>query len=99
ELRIAQRRVCHPRVLQLGEAIGVVGEHRGAAEDQRAFAAPGVVDFWTRQDPLDELARLLVALAHREHPRGGEQQTRPAVELFGWKARDPVERSAAAAAR
>ena len=97
--RIAQRRVVGPRIVQRGEAIRVIGEHRGAADDQRAFAAPRVVDAGLREDALDEPARLVMALAEREGPRGGQHQARPAVELAGRQPGHPVEHGALAAAR
>ena len=42
---------------------------------------------------------LLVALAERQRPGGGQQQARPAVELVGGQPRQPVEHGALAAAR
>ncbi len=86
--RLAQRWRFGPRIVQLGEKVRVVGEDRGAAQDQRTFAAQGVVDAGPRQDARDQTAGLDVAFAGRERPRGGDQQARPTVELFG---REPLE--------
>ncbi len=48
--RIVQRRTLGPGVVQRGETVGIVGEHRRAAEDQRAFALQRGVDRRLRQD-------------------------------------------------
>ncbi len=83
--------VLGPGVVQFGEAVGVVGEDRGAAEDQRALAAQRVVDARLRQDAGDQAAGLVVALAQRQRPGGGQQQPRPAVHLLGRQTRQPFE--------
>jgi hypothetical protein len=97
--RLAQRRRIGPRIVQLGEAVGIVGEHRCSAQDQRAFAAQGVVDAGLRQDALDQPTGLLVAFAEGEGPHGGEQQARPTVELFGRQPLEPCQYRAMAPAR
>ena len=63
-------------------------------EDQRALAAQRGVDAWLREDARDQALGLVMALADRQRPGGGEQQARPAVELLGRQAGQPLEHGA-----
>ena len=73
--------------MQFDEAIGIVREHRRAAEDQRAFAAQRIADVGLRQDARHEALGLGMALAGRQRPRGRQQQARAPVELVGGQLR------------
>ena len=88
-----------PGVVQLGEAVGIVGVDRGAALDQRAFAAQRRIDARAEQDALDEAVRLLVARAQGQRPGRGQQQARPAVDLVRRQPRQPFEHGALAPVR
>ena len=89
--RVAQRRMSRPRIVQRGETIGVVGEHGGGAEDQRALAAQRVVAAGACQQTLDECAGLEVAVGGGERPGSGQQQLRAPLEFVGRQPGEPVE--------
>ena len=97
--RILQRRVLGPGIVQLGEAVGIVGVDRGAALDQRAFAAQRRIDAGARADALDEDVRLLVARAQGERPGRGQHQARPPVDFLRRQPGQPFEDGALAALR
>ena len=85
--RVGQRRRLGPRVVQLREAVRVVGKARGAAEDQRAFAAQCRVVAGVREDARHQGFGLRMALADRQRPGRRQQQPRPPVEFLGGQAR------------
>ncbi len=90
----SQRRRAGPRVVQLGKAVRVVGEHRRAAQDQRAFAAQRVVDAGLRQDALDRSGWL--PRAARSAPA---TRRRPAAGAAAGRLRRPAAAPATRAPR
>ena len=89
--RVGQRDRLAPRRVQFDEAVGVVGEHRGAGEDQRAFAAQRGVDPGLGQDARDVTLGFVVSLAGRQRPGRRQQQARTPVELVGRQLPEPFE--------
>ena len=89
--RLGQRDGLGPWRMQFDEAVGIVREHRRAAEDQRAFAAQGAADLGLRQDARHEALCFRMALAGRQRPGGRQQQARAPVELVGGQLAEPFE--------
>ena len=67
---VAQRQCIGPGIEKLGEAVGIIGPHRGATEDQRALAAQRLVGAGLAKASCNEPSDLVVTFAERQCPGG-----------------------------
>ena len=88
---VAHRRRLHPGREQGHVAVGLVGEARGATQDQVAFVTQRVVDARTLENARDMPDGFLVALAQAERPSGGEAQPGTPVDRGLVEMSEPVE--------
>lgn len=72
QTRLVHRRCLGPGLEDRDEAVGLVGVGGGAARDERAFVAQGVVHIRPGEDAFDEPFCLGVPLAERQHPGSSE---------------------------
>ena len=80
--------------MQFLESVGIVREHRCAAEDQCAFVPKVIAHIGLGQDASHQALGFLVALADPQSPCGGEQKAGPPIEFVGWNLRKPFKNRA-----